>query len=120
MNTTQPAAISAAPVTTRNTVKTALSEQGADALSIILHWFWDETDHDQFNLIIMDMLQDYLAHPDKSPFIKRKPDDIARFVSNAIELNKLLCEVMNDEKPWNWIDTCNGWELSAANSNCHE
>ena len=31
------------------------------------------------------------------------------FVSKSIQLKEQLADIMNDEKPWQWMDTADGW-----------
>ena len=94
-----------------NTVQTVLTERSTSNLACLLHSFWDDTNHDGFSSILMDMLAVYVKHCSTDVHPTRQPDSIVKFVSETIQLNERLVEIMNEEKPWQWIDTINGWEL---------
>ena len=86
-----------------NTIQTVLSENGADSLGIILHWFWDEADHDGFTAMLMDVLAVYVEHYPNNVLSTRKPERITRFISDLIQLKEQLIDVINEEKPWEWV-----------------
>lgn len=100
----------------KNTIKTVLSERGVSHFECILHWFWDEINHDSFTAILMDVLAVYVKHCPNDVHQFRKPDHITRFMSELIQLKEQIIDVMNDEKPWEWVDTPNGWGLPMKDS----
>jgi hypothetical protein len=94
-----------------NTINTVLSEDGANRLAGILHWFWDETHHEAFSSTIMAMLAIYVKHGPIDAHWLHRPDKMTLFVSELIKLKDQLEEVVNREKPWQWVGTIDGWEL---------
>jgi hypothetical protein len=36
---------------------------------------------------------------------------MCEFVSRIIQLNEALKDITRDERPWNWVDTMDGWRL---------
>ncbi len=59
----------------------------------------------------MDMLAIYVKHCPSDVHPTRPPDKIVQFVSETIQINERLAEVMAKEKPWRWVDTIDGWRL---------
>ena len=105
-------------VTTRNlnTVQTVLSERAVNHFGCILHWFWNEIDHDSFTAILMNVLAVYVRHCPDDVHRFRKSDYITQFISELIQLKEQIVDVMNDEKPWAWVDTPEGWGLPEEDS----
>ena len=94
-----------------NTVQSVLSEMAVNHVESILYWFWDEINHDGFTATLMDVLAVYVKHCPDDVHQFRKPDHITRFISELIQLREQIIEVLNDEKPWEWIDNTEGWGL---------
>jgi hypothetical protein len=92
-------------------VKTVLSQQSVNAIENITYDFWNNFDGDCFTKKIMLMLSVYIKRCPDNVHALDKPDCMAEFVSEYIQLIAQLRDIMNDERPWNWVDTVNGWRL---------
>lgn len=93
----------------RHTEETVLSSRAIDHLECILHWFWDEYDPRGFTDHIMTMLEVYVKNCPKDAHKFRTAEWMTRFVSKSIQFKDQLVEVMEMEKPWEWVDTIDGW-----------
>ena len=92
-----------------NTVQTLLSESAVGHFECFLHWFYDDFNRDSFTDIIMTMLRVYIEACPKDVHQFRQPKWIAGFVSELIQLKEQLVDIMNEAKPWEWVDTIDGW-----------
>ena len=102
--------------TNTNTVQTILSEQSVSDFELLLHWFLEELDHEGFTDKIMTMLKVYIVACPKGEHKFRQPEWMTIFVSNLIQLKEQLCDIMNREEPWGWVDTIEGWAKPAPDS----
>ena len=94
-----------------NSVNTVLSQRSVGSIEYLLHHFWNNFYHDDLTDNVMSMLAVYVKHcPDDASTFK-KPDWMIKFVSELIQLNGWLRDIMNDERVWEWKETSEGWSL---------
>jgi hypothetical protein len=93
--------------TRRNTVETVLSDCSINNLSFILRWIWDNTSIEDVTDTLMEILAVYVKHNGADP------SHGVRCVSELLQLKDQLIAVMNEEKPWDWVEVSDGWALPA-------
>ena len=94
-----------------NAVNTILSQSSIASIESFLRNFWDNTEHDCFTDKMMSMLAVYVKHCPDDAHTFKQPDWMINFVSELIQMNQWLCNIANDERVWEWEDTCEGWRL---------
>ena len=94
-----------------NAVNTVLSQRSIKSIEYLLHHFWNNFEHDCFTDKIMYMLSVYTKYCPEDVHTFKKPDWMIKFVSELIQLNDWLRDIMNDECVWEWENTSDGWKL---------
>ena len=84
-------------------VKTVLSPEAVRSLEFLLHWYWDNIDHDMFTPTIMEILGVYIKYCPEDANTFMLPDYITpNFISRLIELNKDIGKLIEKENPSQW------------------
>ena len=94
-----------------NTVNTVLSEESVHSFEHILHWFCDNFNEESATRNLMKMLEVYIEHEPENIHRFQKADWMTRFVCSVIELKDQIKDIQSFERPWEWVDTPNGWGL---------
>ena len=94
-----------------NTVQTVLSERAVNHFECILHWFWDDFDHDAVTKNLMKMLAVYIKHEPDNVHQFQKADWMTGFIADLISLKDQIRDVQEFERPWEWVEASEGWEL---------
>ena len=96
-----------------NTVETVLSQDAVNYLETFLYNYWNDTNHDCYLDILMQMLSVYVKHCPDDAHMFRKPEWTVKHVSELLHLIEHLNCVMKDERVWEWVDTVDGWRVTA-------
>ena len=83
----------------RNTVKTVFSESAIRILESIVHWYYEETDHDALMPQLMKMFAAYIKHTPDDVHITEKPEYLAEgLMTNIIRLNYEIKQMSEEER----------------------
>jgi hypothetical protein len=98
-------------ITNKNTVHSALSQDGVENIECFLHWFFEEVDHENLSGRLMDILATYIEHCPVNAKPIHTPVCVTRFFKGLIQATEQLTEIMNKERVWEWIETKDSWAL---------
>ena len=96
----------------RNMVATVFTESAIRRLESLMHWYWDEAEHTALTHLIMKMLSVYVKHCSDEVHFTEKPEWLAEhLISDIIQYNEQMTQIMEEESVWQWKDSPDGWVL---------
>ena len=84
----------------RNNVETVFSENTVMQLEYLIHWFWDNS------FVIADLMQMLHLYVKTNPqsYGATSPACMVNLVSNIIQLQEQLNELVHTERIWDWVN----------------
>ncbi len=95
----------------KNTTESALTQGGVDQLEVLLHWFWNNSGLADVTPVLMDAIDGYVRMYTTNPHGMQEPGNFIHAVSEILQLKEQLVGIMDEEKPWNWVEAPKGWAL---------